>query len=138
MQTHYNKMVLNYKKKENKYRNTTGSLVFDPVTKRAYSYSWWRFVDEVEGKLVFNDYNYSISTSKHQREVRTLLNQLGLKVDLAIPVPKGLQNYSSLEDMILAAEEHLCDKFFSDIIKKQEAYERAKARKLKKKLEVIQ
>ena len=38
-----------------------------------------------------------------------LLEELGIKIDLMMPVPNGLQYYDTLQAMILAAEEHECD-----------------------------
>lgn len=71
------------------------NVSFCPETCRAYSYSWWRFVDKIGGKVVFNNYNYSPSTNKHQQKMRRLLDFLGIKVDLNIKSPGGLQNLSS-------------------------------------------
>lgn len=68
------------------------NVVFDPETLRAYSYNWWRFVDKIKGKVVFNNYTYSSSTSKHQSKVRSVLRELNIKVDYWIDAPKGLQD----------------------------------------------
>lgn len=115
------------------YTNSTGSLTFNPVTMEAHSYKWWKFVAIVEGKLVFNDFNYSVSTTKHQRSIRRLLEYLGYNIDLYLPLRQGITS-SSLEDLILEAEEELCDKFFSDVLKKQDRYQRVKERKAALKL----
>lgn len=68
---------------------------FNYEATQAYSYGWWRFVDVINGKIVFNSYNYSPSTCKHQSKVRRLLSDLGLKVDYNIEAPKGLQDLES-------------------------------------------
>jgi hypothetical protein len=80
-----------------RYRVRTNDFVgsnvdFDPETLRAYSYGWWRFVDRINGLVVFNDYSYSSSTSKHQSKVRGLLRSLGITIDLTIEARKGLQD----------------------------------------------
>lgn len=64
---------------------------FNPDTVQAYSYDWWRFVDVINGKVVFNNYNYSNSTCKHQSKVRSVMSDLGIKIDLFIECPDGLQ-----------------------------------------------
>lgn len=72
---------------------------FDPATFRAYSYAWWRYVDRINGKIVFNDYRYSNCTSKHQSNMRSLLSELNIKVDLYIEAPKGLQDLDAAIEM---------------------------------------
>jgi len=80
------------------------NVSFDLDTLKAHSYNWWRFVDIIDGKVVFNGYFYSSSTSKHQGKVRGLLSDLGVKVDVCIKARKGLQNLevaiSDYEDKI--------------------------------------
>jgi hypothetical protein len=123
-------------KKYNKqgiYKNSTGSITFNKNTMEAYSYKWWKFLSMVEGKLVFNSYRYSVSTSKHQRTVLGLLHELGIKPDYFLQLPNGI-NGSSLEGLFLEAEETLCKQYLNEQIKKQERYQRTKARKRLKKL----
>lgn len=124
---------LTYKKKTNMYTNSTGSLTFNPATKEAFSYKWWKFVAVVEGKVIFNNYPYSMSTSRHQRTIQNLLSQLNIKIDLKLPLSKGI-NGDCLQDIIIEAEELLCDQFLNEQLKKQFRYERAKQRKSAKKL----
>jgi hypothetical protein len=71
------------------------NVSFDAVRVKAYSYDWWVFVDVIGGKVVFNSYNYSNSTCKHQYKVRRLMRELDIKIDLEIEVPRGLQDLSS-------------------------------------------
>lgn len=122
------------------------NVTFNPSRIEAFSYGWWKFVGVVEGKVVFNNYYYSPSTCKHQSKVRRLLAELGIKIDIEMPVPKGLpgsyhrygdssQSDLTLQELIEQAETHLCDKYLEQIEKRQEQYQRAKARKLKAKLE---
>ncbi len=71
------------------------NVEFSLMNTTAYSYGWWRFLERINGKLVFNSYSYSNSTSKHQSKVLNLLEHLGLNIDLYIEAPDGLQSLSS-------------------------------------------
>ena len=55
------------------WKNTTGSVTFDPETFEAHSYTWWKFVCKIGDYIVLNTYSYSVSTSAHQAEVFSLL-----------------------------------------------------------------
>lgn len=120
-------------KRSNIYK--ASNVEFDPKTKIATSYLWWTFVAEIDGLLVFNNYRYSVSTSKHQRKVRTLLESLGLKIDLELPLPKGLRKFDSIEENILEAEEYLFEREGEEFLKRQERNEKARFRRNSKKLE---
>ena len=72
------------------------NVVFIPETKIATSYDWWVFVKPIGNKLVFNDYPYSISTQKHQKKVRDLLDTLGIKIDLVIATSLSLNDDRAL------------------------------------------
>lgn len=111
------------------------NVTFNPETFEAFSYGWWRFVDQIDGLVVFNNYRYSVTTAKHQRWVGGLMENLGIKIDITMPLPRGISRDQTLEEMILEAEEHLCDVFLENEIRKQEKYERAKQRKAEKRLE---
>lgn len=99
------------------------NATWSPVTMEAYSYAWWKFVARVEGKLVFNNYYYSATTRRHQAEVRGLLQSHGYLIDLEIPVPTGLGT-KSLSELILEAEEHLCNDFLRKKLNAQDKYAR--------------
>jgi hypothetical protein len=120
------------KRSPNLWKQT--NLLFDSAKIYATSYVWWKFVAIIEGKVIFNDYRYSVTTSKHQCKVRSLMTQLGIKIDITMPVPKGLQCYSSLSEAILAAEEHLCDVISESELKREERNLKAKHRRNAKKL----
>lgn len=102
------------------------NVTFNPKTMDAFSYGWWRFVAVVEGKLVFNNYGYSTSTRKHQAKLRRLLEELHIKVDLFLPLPDGIKSYNTLAEMIVIAEEYLCERELYGIYKRQNAYYRRK------------
>jgi hypothetical protein len=60
------------------YKSSSGKNTFNPETFEAHSYGHWKYVCKIKGKVVFNDYRYSVTTSKHQSEMRSLLVQLGV------------------------------------------------------------
>lgn len=60
----------------NKRQQFEGSNVsFNPSTMVAKSYGWWVFVSVINGKTVFNNSRYSMSTNKHQSKVRSFMKQ---------------------------------------------------------------
>lgn len=65
--------------------------VFNPIEMTAYSYNWWRYLEIIKGKLVFNDYSYSQQTNNHQGSLWGVLRQLGIKVDATVHIRGGLQ-----------------------------------------------
>lgn len=73
----------------------SSNVSFDPSRFEAKSYNWWIFVRRVYGKLVFNDFRYSVSTANHQNKVRRLLTELGVNIDIVIECPQGLQHLKS-------------------------------------------
>lgn len=66
------------------------NVTFNAETCEAYSYGWWKFVARINGFVVFNNYRYSNSTSKHQSKVRSLMSELGIKIDLYVSTNCGL------------------------------------------------
>lgn len=117
------------------YQASNYKVTFDPKTNQAYSYKHWCFVAMIEGKLVFNNYRYSVTTSKHQSKVRSLLSSLGIKIDYEMPLPQGIETLSTLQELIDKAESYQWDEYLRNELKKQARYERAKHRKLVRKLE---
>lgn len=105
------------------------NVTFNPKIIQAVSYSWWTFVAVIDGKTVFNNHYYSNTTNKHQWKVRRQMRELGINIDLELPVPSGLQVHTSLETVILEAEEYLCEAFITEKLKAQDRYHRAKARR---------
>lgn len=84
-------------KKTNLYK--ASNVTFDPTKIEAISYNWWLFVKRIKGKTVFNSYRYSVSTSKHQSKVRSLMSQLGIKIDRYVEIRDGLQYISTLTEL---------------------------------------
>lgn len=117
------------------YQCSNYNCTFNPNTIEAYSYKWWRFVALVEGKVIFNNYRYSSSTGNHQRKVRRLMEELGIKIDIVMPLPRGIRHDQTLKEMIVESEEHLCEKILSEELKKEKRNEKATLRRRMKKLE---
>lgn len=85
----------------------SSNVIYYCKTEKAYSYGWWRFVDRINGVLVFNNYGYSPSTNRHQTKVRNLLDSLGLdyfviRTDLSLSEKDALPSAIAL----LIAENH--------------------------------
>jgi len=76
------------------------NVSFNPTTLESYSYGYWLFTKVINGKLVFNSYNFSATTGAHQSKVRCLLIDLGIKIDIEIECPRGLH----AADMIQSIE----------------------------------
>lgn len=70
---------------------SASNVTFNPETMEAFSYHWWKFVDDINGKIVFNNYGYSPTTIKHQYKVRSVMRDLGIRIDLTVECPTGLQ-----------------------------------------------
>lgn len=83
------------------------NCTYNPETREAHSYGWWRFVSFQHGQLIFNDYQYSNTTRGHQSKVRRLLGELGLTIDVVVysraPIPT-LQTKTELKKYIKACE----------------------------------
>ena len=89
---------MKYMKRAKIYK--ASNVTFDPETKEAVSYSWWTFTKVINGKLVFNNWNYSPTTVKHQMKVMSLLDELGIKVDLIVLTTKSLNDESWRKEAI--------------------------------------
>jgi hypothetical protein len=133
---------MKYKKRKNIYE--ASNVTFNRENCAAFSYQWWKFVGIVEGKVVFNNFYYSPTTRQHQYKVRKLLNELNIKIDLELPIPRGLpgswrksyamgtqvtESNAILADLYLIAEEYLCDKFLTEEIKREEKNERLRLKR---------
>lgn len=76
------------------------NVTFNPDTCQALSYAWWRFVDVINGKVVFNNIYYSQTTCKHQSKVRSLLSEKGINIDFIVQSRSGLQQDSWKEESV--------------------------------------
>lgn len=78
-------------KRESIYRSSSGKCSFNPIRMEAWSYRWWQFVAFIDGKVYFNGYHYSMPTGCHQRAVRKLMADHGIKYTY-VSYACGLQN----------------------------------------------
>jgi hypothetical protein len=78
---------MKFYKKLGIYKNSTETCTFDPVSKESFSYNWFKITEVRQGKLIFNNYSYSMTTRKHQTEVLRLLNR---EPDIIVEAPEGL------------------------------------------------
>jgi hypothetical protein len=116
---------------------SASNVTFNPETCQANSYGWWTFVKVIHGKVIFNSYRYSNTTSKHQYRVRSLLSKLGIKIDREVKVRGGLQNISTLKELNAAENETLAVLEITETTKRKARNERARARRFKLKLEKL-
>lgn len=72
------------------FKGPTGKVQYNPKTGDAHSYGWWRFVAVIKGKVVFNDYQYSMTTRCHQGLVEDLFKELGIKIDYVVNFRESL------------------------------------------------
>jgi len=63
---------------------------FNPETFEARSYRHWCYVARIKGKVVFNAYTYSNTTTRHQSHMRQLLSQLKIKIDIEVDTRSSL------------------------------------------------
>jgi len=84
----------------NLYKNSVSSNIIDLNNLKATSYDWWQYLAVIKGKIVFNDYNYSSATNKHQAECRSLLSKNGIQVDLFIKTEHSLTDERAVQNAI--------------------------------------
>ena len=85
---------LKFLKRLQVYKNSTGTVEFNPLTREGRSYNW-TFLAPINGVLVFNTYKWSQTTACHQSAVISVLrNGLGrgeiVFADLGSTSPKYL------------------------------------------------
>lgn len=119
------------------YQCSNYNCTFDPAKVEAHSYRWWRFAAVIEGLVVFNNYRYSVTTAKHQSKVRSLMNDLGIKIDLELPLSRGIRHNQTLEEMILEAEETECDKLINTFYKTDMRNEKAREKRAAKRVAAL-
>jgi hypothetical protein len=99
------KWQLPYFKRSEIFKQPNGRVTFDPKVIEARSYGHWCFVKVIKGKVVFNDFSYSNTTGKHQSSVRSLMQQLGIKVDVFVNQRSSLSEGIRLDDLYRSIEE---------------------------------
>jgi hypothetical protein len=91
------------------FKNSTNTNSFDLLNMEATSYRHWTYLRIIpEIGLVFNNTYYSSTTNKHQRDTMTLLDKLGIKIDMCIyKSSKNLYNLSGIIDDLETEIRHL-------------------------------
>lgn len=84
------KYALPYQKTKKRFKGNNAKNTFDLESFEARSYGHWCYVRKIGKRVVFNDYNYSMTTNGHQATMRQLLKQLGIKVDLTVRISSSL------------------------------------------------
>lgn len=105
---------MKYYKRLGVYKNSTGSNYYDPEKQEAFSYRWWRYLQNIEGKLVFNNYSYSVTTSGHQSTLRSLLDYPSDMI--YVRVSEGLNGIGSIHTYIKTLENE-CEALRKDILR---------------------
>jgi hypothetical protein len=105
------------------------NVTFNPETCAAFSYVWWQFMARIKGKVVFNNYGYSNSTRKHQSKVRSLLQELGIKIDRVVQVRHGLQNINTIKELNTLEKETLQGRAEAAEAKRKERNRKAQERR---------
>jgi hypothetical protein len=87
-------MSLKFYVKSNLYKNSNGSNQVNLEKMEAHSYHWWQYLMKFKGKVIFNNYHYSNSTSKHQINCKSLLDQNNININYFVEASQGLNNPS--------------------------------------------
>lgn len=96
---------MKYMKRSEIYKGS--NVTFDPELIEARSYDHWVFVAKIDGKVIFNNYAYSPTTQGHQRKVRSLLDDLGIQVDICVETSKSLNDYDWKHNCIVSSKESI-------------------------------
>lgn len=86
---------MKYFKTLNIYKNSSGSLQWDPVSGEGYSYKWYRLSQRCKNyrtQIVLNTYGYSPTTLRHAYKLKLLIHEATGNWPIQIEAPEGLQN----------------------------------------------
>lgn len=113
------------------------NVTFNPKTLSAHSYDWWQFVKQVDGKVIFNNYRYSQTTSGHQRKVARVLRELGIVYE-TVKTVRDLTYLETLEQVYAAHAENIEKEKVEAELKRIERNKRARERRAEKKAKEAQ
>ncbi len=85
-------MLKNTPKNPHIFSNSTRTNVFNLELLQGSSYNHWIYLKKFKRGVIFNQYTYSNTTSKHQRELRKLLDELHIKIKYEVCTPHSLSN----------------------------------------------
>lgn len=88
-------------KTRNEYVGCNNKCRFYADKIEATSYGHWCFVKVINGKVVFNNYSYSSTTSRHQSAVRCLLRELGINIDVNVDINSSLDEYTFKHESLI-------------------------------------
>lgn len=75
------------------FQGSNRKNTFNPETFEGRSFGWWCYVLKVKGKVIFNDYSYSVTTSAHQNEMKAFLrSQMKVKNIIFVNQRESLSN----------------------------------------------
>lgn len=60
------------------FKGCNGKCVFNPQSFESFSYGHWKFVFKYKNKIIFNNYRYSNTTTRHQHAIKSLLKSLNI------------------------------------------------------------
>lgn len=103
------------------FKGCSGKVTFNPLTGDAYSFGWWRFVKVIDGRVVFNNYDYSVTTRGHQWQIQDLLGELGIEIDFTVNM-----SYSLTDELFYSTA---LEYFYEEIYKAQNKLTRANSHK---------
>ena len=128
-------------KTRNEYVGCNGKCRFYVDEIKATSYKDWVFVAKIGDKVVFNDYKYSHTTSRHQWAVRHLMRQLGIKIDIEVNMRQSLDEWSfknhSLNSLYYTALYSLVEIYTPRKRKVTKEYNRSRINKMKEQIKIL-
>lgn len=113
------------------------NVTFNAKTLSAHSYDWWQFVKQVNGKVLFNTYRYSLTTGRHQAKVRSLMNSLGISFE-EVAMSESLCRFENLEQVYAAHTANLENNARLKEAKRIARNKRARERRAEKKAKEVQ
>jgi hypothetical protein len=84
-----------YKPKKGTLEASNNAFRLDDCT--AWSYSHWCYYKVIDGKGVFNRYRYSVTTARHQSNMRDLIHTLGLPIDIEVDTRRSISSFDAAD-----------------------------------------
>lgn len=101
---------MKYYKRLQVYKNSTGTLTYDPLIKEARSYNWYVIARKIGPYMVLNNYCYSRTTIKHFYKIRKQISDTFTQIHFEIEAPRGLQDLDAAESLLKKRIQDLKDK----------------------------
>lgn len=118
---------MKYFKRLKVYKNYNGNNYYDPEKQEAYSYKWWRYLQVIEGVLVFNNYSYSPATSSHQSALKSILDNKGYTTIYTHASLNGISSIKNYINILTEEVAALDEKIRSPRTQKRKNLDRAKS-----------